>query len=116
MINTFPLAWMGDDEFIRHAKSNLDPLTSTDLERELLIRLENVIDTAIDHEPIDDALEAACLDVKQLKSLLELLEEFNVDTPNALRAKLERADAFYDIANEAGDLFDRLTQLIHTTH
>lgn len=50
---------MTDDRmFVRHAHADLDPLISTDLERELIARLERVLDTAEIHSELLAALDA----------------------------------------------------------
>ena len=47
--------------------------------------------------------------------LLEVLEAHHIDGPDSAKHKLERADKFYDIAEEAGNAFAMLAELASVT-
>lgn len=78
------LPTLDDETLLRHAQADLDPLTSTPLEIELLKRFEALLDTIV-AAGIDDA--------------------------ETLKERLARADEFDAIAKDAGDLFARLNTL-----
>ena len=44
-------------------------------------------------------------------ALIEVLDEAGIDTPETLKAQLALADQFRTLANDAGDVFSRLTEL-----
>jgi hypothetical protein len=111
-------------------RADFDPLTSTPLEAFLIDWIESLVDDGADYAPtikaIDDAgyepediealTDALIGDVQNTVALLNALGEADVDTPSALTDKIERANKFYDIADEAGDLFARLNDLAKSTH
>lgn len=101
-------------ELIQHAWQQLDSLTSTDLERELINRLE-AQQTEIDELRTLAADSEALDDPAEFSKIVALLTEFNAPDAKTLRQKLERADKFYEIAEEAGDVFQRLTTLAEAT-
>jgi hypothetical protein len=104
-----------DAEFLRVAEDAQDPLTATDVQTELLERFERAL---TDLETLRD-IEANCeelgIDVKEMLELLGVADEFHCTDFDSLRAKLQRADKFYDIAEEAGDAFKQLAELAATT-
>ena len=125
-----------DEELVRHADLALSPLTSTDLERELLRRfeaclverasldaLENVLlDFNFDTESdagvgaLRDALQFAVdFDPQVYRPLLDALAGADIDTAAALTKRLNLADEFEAIANDAGDAIARLQDLITST-
>lgn len=115
---------MDDAHLVAALRAEFDPLTSTALEIELLKRFERMLDEkrddepfddARDDEPFDDALEDTFIEHEQLPEVIKVLSEFNAADIAILRQKLERADKFYDIANDAGDVITRLNDLINTT-
>jgi len=53
--------------------------------------------------------------VADIKAIAELLDDHNATGLKVLRQKLERADKFYDIANDAGDVITRINTLITET-
>lgn len=55
---------------------------------------------------IDDADE-----LKGVFALIEALDEAGIDTPETLKTRLALADQFRALANDAGDVFSRLTEL-----
>jgi hypothetical protein len=64
---------------------------------------------------VTEAIEKSDFALDDLAQLFAVLEEFNANDLKTLRQKLERADKWYGIAEEAGDLFQRLTDLTNTT-
>lgn len=109
------LTALTDAELARHAWAQRDPLTSTELEDELLRRFESVINTLGELDPVTEAVDKSDFEIEDMGPLFAVLSEFNVDDIKTLRQKLERADKWYGIAEEAGDLFQRLTDLTNTT-
>lgn len=109
------MANMDDAHLIAAVRSEIDPMTSTSLEIELLKRFERMLDEKRDDAPLDDALEDTFIEHEQLPEFIKVLSEFGAADLAVLRQKLERADKFYDIANEAGDAITRLNDLINTT-
>lgn len=104
-----------DAELIQHAWIAHDPLTGTELEAELIRRLETAGQTLGELDPVTDAIENSHFEPGDMAELFAVLEQFHVDDIKTLRQKLERADKWYGIAEEAGDLFQRLTDLTNTT-
>ncbi len=100
-------------ELLRFLESGDDPLTTTDLERELTRRLSDAQDE-IDELQV---LVKSCgdHDADDIRNLLETLSEFNAESQDSLRDKLKRADEFYDIAQDAGDFLERMNNLVKTT-
>lgn len=98
-------------ELVLHADNARDPLTSTDIEIELANRFADLIELI----ELDDALENYELGRDSLRPLLELLNDHNATDLAVLRQKLERADKFYDIAQDAGDVVSRINTLITET-
>ena len=106
------LSRLSDAELVRYAEAVRDPLTTTDLEIELCQRLAQADDLA----PLRDLADALGLETPDdFQALKEVMADFGIDSPATLRAKLERADKFYDIASDAGDVISRLNDLINTT-
>ena len=118
---------MDDGHLLASARAEIDPLTSTALELELLDRFERmfehkqIIDLVEEHEINDDEVDAlgkalsAGVGIAELTAIVDVLEEFNATDKAALRQKLERADKFYGIASDTGDVISRLNDLINTT-
>lgn len=130
------LAQVDDEHLLRVAHLEIDPLTSTPLELELLRRLERKTDEAepamvyadkaedfgYDRnetnsiEAFEGALQfAADFDPATYRPLLDLLGEHDIDTPEALKKRLELATEFEGIANDAADAIARLSTLMQTT-
>jgi len=120
------LKTMDGPHAINALRADFDPLVNTPLEAFLI----DWIDQLDDLEPVGSAATeydlpppadieqlggALIQDVPTTVALLEVLSTAGIDTPSALTAKLERADKFYDIANEAGDVISRLNTLITET-
>jgi len=103
---------LSDAELVRHAEAVRDPLTTTDLEIELCNRLTDTDDL----EALRDLADALGLETPDdFQALKEVMADFYIDSPAALRSKLERSDKFYDIASDAGDVISRLNDLINAT-
>lgn len=127
MLTAQLMASMDDEHLLAAARAELDPLTCTALELDLLERFERllehkqVIDLVEEHEINTDELDAlgqalgAGVGIGELTAIVGVLEEFNATDKATLRQKLERADKFYDIANDTGDVIARLNDLINNT-
>lgn len=127
-----------DSELARHADLAMDPLTTTDLERELLRRFEAQVDMGlqfsgitevtedfnIDHtttsgiEQVRAALQFQAdfgdencdphYDLTHTRALLDTLTEFDIDSPEALRKQLDRLSKFDQVME---DLIEPITTL-----
>jgi hypothetical protein len=109
------LSGLTDAELLRHAWAQRDPITSTELEGELLRRLAGAAQQIDDLASVTEAIEKSDFALDEMRELFAVLEECNANDLKTLRQKLERADKWYGIAEEAGDLFQRLTDLTNTT-
>jgi hypothetical protein len=132
---------LSNNEFLRYASNEIDDLTSSEIERELLRRME-----ATDTELFEAASEAEFtadqltnlsqamegftpeevtellgvmlennIDVKPLVATLKVLDTAGITEVDELKEALEFAAKFQAIANDAGDVFTRLTTLISET-
>lgn len=99
-------------ELLSFVHAGFNALTTTDLEREVAERLQAFVDAENDLAPLLKDLEDKDLEPADL---VALLDEFSCTDLKTLREKLERADKWYAIAEEAGDLFQRLQDLTKTT-
>jgi hypothetical protein len=132
---------LSDREFLRYANAQLDDLTSTDVERELLRRLEATDTelyeaageadlTADELTSLAQAMEGfavkevtellgvmleASIETKPLIAILRLFEKAGITEPDEFEAELKLADQFRKLANDAGDLFNRLHTLTEET-
>lgn len=123
---------MDDEHLLASARAEMDPLTSTPLEIELLDRFETLLDRlapledeASELRQLADVLEEAecstkdvealleChpADIKEQAKLLSALNDQDIHTFDELAAVIETASNFRALANDAGDLFARLHQL-----
>ena len=130
------LTHLTNEELARHADLALDPLTSTDLERELLKRFEdqlteNRVNAALltvidefgmeisdtkDIEEIQAALQFAHdYNLKTVRSLLELASEHDIDTAALLQPRLELADQFDQIREDASTVIADLNKIFNPT-
>jgi len=111
------LQTLTDDELLRHAHNQLDPITGTELEAELVRRFEVLVDEEVAAQPLLDALDengitkaeallavidkAAALDERVNGiALLDLLCEFDIDDPAVLRNDLIRLAKFDQTADD----------------
>lgn len=125
------MANMDDGYLVSALHAEIDPLTSTDAERELLARVERLLDERADTSPLTDLMAEYDLDedaTPDLKALLEshpsslktmaemlaLLNDEDIHETEQLKALIARANEFRAIANDAGDVLTRLSQLITT--
>lgn len=115
-----------DAELLRIAYAQLDPITSTDLERELLNRMGQLLDAADGYAPVADHLDefdfTKTKDVERCKALLEIdldayrrdqalldtLAEYDIDDPALLERSLSRLikldDLMHDLAQPLATL------------
>lgn len=119
---------MDDEHLLASARAEIDPLTSTALELELLDRFERLLDEASEHKPVADLLEeyeVATDDVKAVieshpaslkdqAALLSLLNDQDIYEPDQLKELLDFAAKFRALASDAGDFFTRLNDLVTT--
>lgn len=122
------LAKLSDDEVLRIARAEINDLTSTALEVELLKRLEALLEdtdepdafyeAAMDHNlnalGIAQLGEALIDGAENTAALLRVLADAGYETPEALKADLATAGKFAELANDAGDVFSRLSSLTET--
>ncbi len=118
-----------DDHLVMSAHAETDPLTSTALELELLGRFEALLDQVNETKPVADLIEEHEVSTDDIKAVIEshpaglkeqaallsLLNDQDIHEPDQLKELIELADKFRALANDAGDLFTRLNDLV-TTH
>ena len=113
-----------------------DPLTTTDLERVLLGRFEALLtenginaaavevlddfnlDTNVtaDIEQIRAALQFSVdYDLKTVRALLDLASEHDIDTAALLKPRLELADQFDQVREDAGTAISDLNKIFNPT-
>ena len=119
---------MDDEHLLASARAEIDPLTSTALELELLERFERLLDEASEHKPVADLLEEYEVGTDDVKAVIEshpaslkdqaallaLLNDQDIHEPDQLKALLDTSDKFRALANDAGDFFTRLNDLVTT--
>lgn len=119
---------MDDEHLLASARAEIDPLTSTALELELLDRFERLLDEASEHKPVADLLEEYEVGTDDVKAVIEshpaslkdqaallsLLNDQDIHEPDQLKAMLDTSDKFRALANDAGDFFTRLNDLVTT--
>lgn len=112
---------MDDRHLVASIYAEQDPLTSSAAEIELLARFEALLDEASEHKPVADLLEEyeAVIEshpasLKDQAALLSLLNDQDIHEPDQLKALLDTSDKFRALANDAGDFFTRLTDLVTT--
>jgi hypothetical protein len=119
---------MDAGHLVASARAELDPLTSTSLELELLDRLETLLDEQEENKPIAELLdeyevstddmkaviESHPASLKDQAALLSLLNDQDIHEPDQLKELLEFAAKFRALASDAGDLFTRLNDLVST--
>ncbi|WP_369952288.1 hypothetical protein [Ralstonia syzygii] len=118
---------LDDETLLRHAQADLDPLTSTPLEIELLKRFEGLLNAQDETNPLLVVLEEYGIDSPgqlenelgltkeyedlDIRPLLDAVTDAGIDDAESLKERLARADEFDAIAKDAGDLFARLNTL-----
>lgn len=119
---------MDADRLVASARAEIDPLTSTPLELELLDRLETLLDEQEENKPIAELLdeyevstddmkaviESHPASLKDQAALLSLLNDQDIHEPDQLKELLDLAAKFRALANDAGDFFTRLNDLVTT--
>lgn len=135
------LRTLSNNEFLCYASNEIDELTSSEIERELLRRME-ALDTdafealqetelsADDLHQLGEALESFDvsevvellgfllehnIDAKPLKAMLQELDNAGITEADELKEALELGTKFQSLANDAGDVFTRLTTLVTET-
>lgn len=89
---------MDTGHLVASARAEIDPLTSTPLELELLDRLETMLDEQSANQP-----------------LVDLLNDQDIREPDQLEELLDLANNFRALAPDVGDLLTRLNDLVSTT-
>jgi hypothetical protein len=99
------LRTLTDDELLRHAHNEFDPLTGTALEAELLRRFEEQGGKASAYEapPVEDTDDMA-----------EVLYDFGIDDPATLRKQLERIRKFDQAMQDLAEPLNTLQSLATT--
>ena len=127
MLTPLLMAQMDHGHLIAAVHCEIDALANTDLERELLARLEAALgehDGALIQTA--EAYDFGAEDIKALGdalventtvtvALLNVLGAADIHDPDRLRAQLALANQFHALADDAGDVFARLAQLTTTT-
>ena len=127
MLTPFLMTQLDHGHLIAAVHCEINPLTSTALERELLARLEACVDEHDD--ALTEAAEAYDFGAEDIKALgdalventtvtvalLNVLGAADIHDPDRLRAQLALANQFHALADDAGDVFARLAQLTTTT-
>ena len=99
---------MDDEHLLASARAEIDPLTSTALELELLDRFERLLDD------VKAVIESHPASMKDQAALLSLLNDQDIHEPDQLKALLDTSDKFRALASDAGDFFTRLNDLVTT--
>ncbi|GAB3190724.1 hypothetical protein [Hydrogenophaga aquatica] len=109
---------MDDEHLLASARAEIDPLTSTALELELLDRFERLLDEQHDNEGVRALSEEYELTADDMRAVIEShpasLKDQDIHEPDQLKAELELAAKFRALANDAGDFFTRLNDLVTT--
>lgn len=120
------MASMDDGHLVSALHAEMDPLTSTETEQELLARFESLLDLANDEHkvaaenydlsPADITTlgDALIVNADQTAKLLGVIGAEGYDDPDTLKADLELLTNFRALANDMGDAASRLSQLITT--
>lgn len=117
---------MDDRHLVASLYAEQDPLTSSAAEIELLTRFEALLDE-VDGD-LNEAVAEFDFEAKHIKSLgdaliqstentvaiLKVIGAAGFDDPELLKAELELAAKFRALANDAGDFFTRLNDLVTT--
>lgn len=119
---------MDDEHLLASARAEIDPLTHAALGLELLERFERLLDEASENKPLIDLLEEYEVGTDDVKAVIEshpaslkdqaallsLLNDQDIHEPDQLKELLELAAKFHALANDAGDFFTRLNDLLTT--
>lgn len=128
MLTVQLMKYMDDRHLVASIYAEQDPLTSSAAEIELLTRFERLLDEQHDNEGVralseeyeltaDDmraVIESHPASLKDQAALLALLNDQDIHEPDQLKALLDTSDKFRALANDAGDVFTRLNDLVTT--
>jgi len=122
-----------DRELLQRAWSERDPLTTTELETQLANRFEALLDelegdhpvlalfedAGIEHQTVEgvEQIKTALqliTDWPQAKSLLDVLNDFDLDNDEMLRERLVRLRKFDDVMQDLAEPLQSLTTLATT--
>ena len=101
---------LSDQELANLAYSESDSMTDTAMGVELLRRFEAALEFKNRFEALDQKYPSEFFD-----GLADVLNDHYIDNLADLREKLSRSDKFYDIARDAGDVVQRLADLVGET-
>lgn len=119
---------MDDEHLLASARAEIDPLTSTALELELIERFETLLNETAKVAPIGNLLDEYEVSADDLRAILEshpgslkdyaallsLLNDQDIHEPDQLKALLDTSEKFRALASDAGDFFTRLNDLVTT--
>ena len=124
MLTAQLMASMDDEHLLASARAEIDPLTSTALELELLERFERLLEEyevadlleeyEVGTDDVKAVIESHPASLKDQAALLSLLNDQDIHEPDQLKELLELAAKFRALANDAGDFFTRLNDLLTT--
>jgi hypothetical protein len=117
---------MDDRHLVASVHAELDPLTSSAAEIELLARFEALLDERNDE--LKGVVEYFDFEVKDIRALgdaliqntdttvalLNTIAKAGIEDPESLKAELDLAKKFRDLIEDAGDVFTRLSDLLTT--
>lgn len=120
---------MADEHLASAARAEIDSLTSTPLEVELLDRFERLLDEANVDQELDlviadfditgaalrELCEAHPASLEEITAMMTMLNDLDIHEPGQLRRQLDIAAGFETLATEAGDIFSRLNNLTTAT-
>lgn len=134
MITTQALSLMDDGHLIASLHADMDSLTSTPVERELLKRFEEsvsernlaLVEIADDFEFDADQIDGlrkilAFANVADMCAVIDVIENADLgaatelNITEELKRRLQIAHDFEALIEDAGDIFTRLHQLAQTT-
>lgn len=109
---TTPYSLMDDSHLVAAINCEINPLTTTPLEIELLGRVEDLLEQinaeAADIRKLGDAMIG---DADNTAAIPLAVGDAGIDTPEALIDVLKLVDKFKSLAEDAGDVFTRLAHL-----
>lgn len=120
---------MNDEELLRYASQNLNSLTSTDMERELIKRFDALLQSEDDYAPLVEIFNNHSFEVTDLQlladalivdsgntaKLLAAIEKAGIDTPEELTKALDLAKDFERLALDNGEAINALNDLVLST-
>lgn len=123
MLSAQYLKQLSDSELVRIASHEINDLTSSALEIELLARLEQVTDSiepaeelmalttdyGIDTAQVRNLLESHPETVETMADLLKALNDEDIHSVDQLKQLITFRKEFRALASDAGDVFERLS-------